>query len=77
VERNKLTLRDLPTSPGDGAEVSRSHSKPATSRLCCPKEKTEVSHKDEGLNVRRVKPSVGLWQGDNNRNTLENYLRGG
>jgi len=33
VERNKLTLRGLPTSLGYGAEVSRSHSRKETRHL--------------------------------------------
>ena len=47
MERNKLTLRGLPTSLGYGAEVSRGHSKPETS---FKKKNEEVSQKDEGLN---------------------------
>jgi hypothetical protein len=36
------------------AEVSRSHSKPATSCLLIKEVKAEVSQKDEGLNVRKA-----------------------
>lgn len=39
------------------SEVSRSHSKPATSSV-----KTGRSHKDEGLNVRKAKKLKSLWQ---------------
>lgn len=47
-----VTLRGLPTIIGYGAEVSRGHSKPATS--CNPNSRAiaEDSRKDEGLNVR-------------------------
>ena len=57
MERNKLTLRGLPVSLGYGAEVSRGHSKPETSF----KKNEEVSQKDEGLNVRMVEQTGGLW----------------
>ena len=36
------------------AEVSRSHSKPATICLLIKEVKAEVSQKDEGLNVRKA-----------------------
>jgi hypothetical protein len=66
VERNKLTLRGLPTSPGYGTEVSRSHNKPETSCNPPKADNAEVSQKDEGLNVRMAKRSGSLWQGNNN-----------
>jgi hypothetical protein len=43
------------------SEVSRGHSKPATSCLTFQRQKTEVSQKDEGLNVRMAKKLEGLW----------------
>jgi hypothetical protein len=56
------------------AEVSRGHSKPATSRIPKKRASAEASQKDEGLNVRMAKQSGRLWQSDNNRNTSANYL---
>ncbi len=56
------------------AEVSRGHSKPATSCIPMRRASAEASQKDEGLNVRMAKQSGRLWQSDNNRNTSANYL---
>ena len=39
------------------AEVSRGHSKPATSRTPTQRSSAEASQKDEGLNVRMAKQS--------------------
>ena len=69
-----LTLRGLPTSPGYGAEVSRGHSKPATSCNPPKADHAEDSQKDEGQNAELAKGLKSLWQSDNNRNTLANYL---
>jgi hypothetical protein len=43
------------------SEVSRSHSKPATSCPLIKQVRAEVSRKDEGLNVRKAKQSGSLW----------------
>ena len=56
-----LTLRDLPTNIRYGAEVSRGHSKPATSRIPTEWATAEASQKDEGLNVRMAKRTGSLW----------------
>ena len=43
------------------SEVSKSHSKPATSCNPIKKGNAEVSQKDEGLNVRMAKELERLW----------------
>ena len=62
-----LTLRGLPAIHRNGAEVSRSHSKPATSCLLIKQVKAEASQKDEGLNDK-MKEQVKLTVGDKSRN---------
>lgn len=54
MESVTLTLGGLPTILRYGAEVSRSHSKPATSHTN-KTDNVEDSQKDEGRNVRMAK----------------------
>jgi hypothetical protein len=56
------------------SEVSRGHSKPETSYIPMKRALWKSHGKDEGLNVRMAKQSGSLWQSNNNRNTLANYL---
>lgn len=57
------------------SEVSRGHSR--WEKKPEKKKTPEAFTNTEGLNVRMAKQSGSLWQSNNNRNTSENYLKGG
>lgn len=58
AETDVRTNNNIMVSP----EVSRGHSKPATSHNPMKGQEVEDSRKDEGLNVRMAERSGRLWQ---------------
>jgi hypothetical protein len=59
MSKRKQVLEQRIT-PAVLSEVSRGHSKPATSCFLIKQVKAEASQKDEGLNVRMAKQSGSL-----------------